>query len=215
MGPPVNRRPYDATRRRAQARETQLAVLRAAHDLFVEQGYARTTIASVAAAAGVSVETIYGTFRNKATLLHRVWDITIGGDDAEIVYHERPEVLAVRAEPDLTRRLHRQAELFAATARRLGPFLLALQGAAGAEPGAADLLAETGRQRLAGMTVLAREAAATGQLAVTEEECRDVMWSTTDTALWRRLVVERGWTDERFAAWLGRLWARVLVQPDH
>jgi AcrR family transcriptional regulator len=214
LGSPVKRRPYDATRRRAQARETQLAVLRAAHDLFVEQGYARTTIASVAAAAGVSVETIYGTFRSKATLLHRVWDITVGGDDTDIAYHERPEVLAVRAEPDLTRRLHLQAELYAATARRLGPFLLALQGAAGAEPGAADLLAETGRQRLAGMTVMAREAAATGQLAVAEEECRDVMWSTTDTALWQRLVVERGWTDERFAAWLGRLWAGVLVQPE-
>ena len=122
------------------------------------------------------METIYGTFRNKATLLHRVWGITIGGDDADVAYHERPEVLAVRAEPDLARRLHLQAELFAATARRLGPFLLALQRAAGAEPGAADLLAETG------MTVMAREAAATGQLAVAEEECRDVMWSTTDTA---------------------------------
>jgi len=40
------------------------------------------------------------------------------------------------------------------------------------------------------------------------------MWSTTDTALWRQLVVEWGWTDERFAAWLSRLWAGVLVQPD-
>jgi AcrR family transcriptional regulator len=206
-------RSYDASRRQAQARATQLAVLRAAHDLFVEHGYARTTLAAVATAAGVSVETIYGRFGNKATLLHRVWDITIGGDDEAVTYHDRPEVLAVRAEPDLGRRLHGQAELFTATARRIGPFLHALQGAAGAEPAAAELLAEIGRQRLAGMSVMASEAAATGQLAVSEEECRDVMWATTDAALWAQLVMQRGWSDERFAAWLGDVWAAALVAP--
>ena len=41
---------------------------------------------------------------DKATLLHRVWDVTIGGDDEEVVFHERPEIQAMRAEPDLTKR---------------------------------------------------------------------------------------------------------------
>ena len=96
MTQPV-KRSYDASRRRAQARATQREVLRAAHDLFVQQGYGRTTIAQVAERAGVSTETIYATFKNKATLLHRTWDVTIGGDDEEVVFHERPEIQAIRA----------------------------------------------------------------------------------------------------------------------
>lgn len=209
----VVKRAYNSTRRREQARETQRAVLRAAHDLFVERGYGRTTIADVARAAGVSAETIYATFRSKARLLHRVWDVTIGGDDTDVVFHERPEIRAMREEPELARRLAMQARFYAATARRISPIVLAIQGAAASEPAAADMLAEIGRQRLEGMSVMAREAAATGQLAVSEEECRDVIWAMTDGTLWHRMVVERGWSDERFAEWLGRTWVGALVSP--
>ncbi len=206
-------RNYDSSRRRAQAGENRLAVLRAARDLFIERGYGRTTIAEIAAAAGVSAETVYGAFGNKATVLHRAWDITVGGDDQEVVFHERPEVLAVRAEPDLRRRLAMHAELSTATARRIAPFQLMVQAASGSEPAAATMLAEMGRQRFAGISVMASEAAATGQLAVSEEECRDVVWSTTDGVLWHRLVRERGWSDERYATWLGRLWIDALTAP--
>src|SRR4051794_23399249 len=112
-------RKYDASRRRAQARETQLAIVRAAQKLFIDQGYGQTTIAAVAHAAGVSVETVYAAFHNKPTLLHRAWDITIGGDDEDIVFHERPEVRAIRDEPDLAKRLMLHAAFSTATARRM------------------------------------------------------------------------------------------------
>ena len=212
MTEPVKKmRTYDSSRRRAQARETQRAVLDAARELFVEQGYGRTTIADVARSAAVSVETVYAAFGNKATLLHHAWNMTIGGDDEEITYHERPEILALRAEPDLARRFAMQAALFTQTARRIVPFLLAMQGAAATEPAAAEMLAEMGRQRLEGLSVMAREAAATGQLAVSEIDCRDFIWATTDGVLWQRLVNERGWSDERFQEWLGQMWIRALV----
>ena len=213
MSDPV-KRPYDGTRRQQQARETRRAVLRAAHDLFVQQGYARTTIATVAQEAGVSAETDYAAFKTKATLLQRVWDVTIGGDDEEIVYHERPEILALRAETDLARRLRLQAPLTTAVARRTGPFMRALEAAAGADPAAADLLTEVHRQRLEGLSVMARGAAATGQLAVPEEVCRDLKWATTDSVLWYRLVVQRGWSDEQFAEHLGSTWVSWLVRPN-
>jgi AcrR family transcriptional regulator len=205
-------RKYDSTRRQEQARQTRLSVIRAARKLFIEQGYGRTTMADIATAAGVSVETVYAAFGNKATVLHRVWDITIGGDDENVIFHERPEIQAIRNEPDLARRLMLHAAMSTTTARRMVPFLRALQGAAGTEPAAAEMLAEIGRQRLAGMTVMAHEAAATGQLAVTEEECRDVVWAYTDGTMWHHLVIERGWSDERFAEWLGRTWISALVK---
>ncbi len=208
---PTVKRPYDASRRQAQARETQRTVLRAAHDLFVEQGYGRTTITQIAARAGVAPETIYATFKNKATLLHRTWDVTVGGDDDEVVFHERPEAMAVRAEPDLAKRLVLHARLSTATARRMTPFARSVRGAAASEPSAAEMAAEMERQRLNGITVMAKEAAATGQLKVTEEECRDLVWATTDGHLWHQLVVERGWSDEKYADWLGRTWIALLV----
>jgi AcrR family transcriptional regulator len=209
---PVKRQ-YDSSRRREQARQTRRGVIRAAHDLFVHQGYGRTTIADIARAAGVSPETIYATFKNKATLLHRVWDVTIGGDDEDVVFHERPEIMRMRAEPNLARRFTMHARMATATARRMVPFVLAVQGAAGTEPAAAELLAEMGRQRYVGMGVMAAEAAATGQLAVSEQECRDVVWAMTDGMLWHQLVNGQGWSDERFAEWLGRSWVATMVKP--
>ena len=209
--PPV-KRPYDASRRRAQASENRSAIAVAARDLFLAQGYGQTTINDIATRAGVSPQTIYAAFKNKPALLHRAWDITVGGDDEDIVFHERPEVLEIRQEPDLAKRLMLHAAFSTKTAQRIAPFQLMVQAAAGADPAAAAMLEEMGRQRLAGMSVMAAEAAATGQLAASEEECRDLIWSMTDGMLWHRLVRERGWSSEQFADWLGRTWVELLVQ---
>lgn len=208
----VKTRTYDASRRRAQARETELAVLRAAVELFVAQGYVRTTLAEIARVADVSVETIYARFKTKPRLLHRAWDITIGGDDEEVMFHERPAVLAIRSEPDLAKRMTLHAAFITTIARRTGPFMLMLQGAASADAEAAELLAEVGRQRLAGMTIMAEEANKTGRLAVSVEECRDIVWSLTDAMLWHRLVVERGWSDDRFSSHLATILTASLVR---
>jgi hypothetical protein len=97
------------------------------------------------------------------------------------------------------------------TAQRIAPFQLMVQSAAGADPAAAEMLAEMGRQRLAGIGVMAAEASKTGQLAVSEEECRDIVWAMTDGTLWYRLVQERGWSNERYAEWLGQVWVDRLV----
>jgi AcrR family transcriptional regulator len=217
----VKRRSYDSTRRRAQADENRSAIIRAARDLFIERGYGHTTLGDVARAAGVSVETIYASVGTKAELLHKAWDITVGGDEQDIAFHERPEVLAIRNEPDLVHRLRLHAAFSTRTAQRIAPFQLMVQSAAGADPTAAAMLEEMSRQRLVGIGVMAAEASKTGELAVTQEECRDVLWSTTDGMLWHRLVNERGWTNERFAEWLGNVWVDQLVEvsskarPDH
>jgi hypothetical protein len=53
--------------------------------------------------------------------------------------------------------------------------------------------------------------AARNRLAVTEDECRDVLFATTDGALWQLLVAERGWSDERYANWLADVWVGLFV----
>jgi AcrR family transcriptional regulator len=211
---PVKRRSYDSTRRRAQADETRSAIVRAARDLFIERGYGTTTLADVARAAGVAVDTIYASVGTKAELLHKAWDLTVGGDEQDVVLHERPEVQAIRNEPDLTRRFMLHAALSTQTAQRIAPFQLMVQSAAGADPTAAAMLEEMGRQRLVGIGVMAADAAKTGQLSVSEQECRDILWAMTDGTLWYRLVHERGWSNDRYAEWLGRIWVERLVKAD-
>jgi AcrR family transcriptional regulator len=206
------KRSYDSTWRQEQARETRQRIVQAAHDLFVSQGYGSTTIADIARAAGVAVETVYAAFRNKHTLLRQVWYVSFRGDEEDIRLWDRPEIRAVIAEPDLARRFKAQAVVLTAVFRRITPLLLMLHGAVASQPAAAAMLAEFGERRLDAAGKYARAAAATGQLAVSEDECRDVLSATLDGALWHRLVAERGWSDERFAAWLGQLWISALVR---
>jgi hypothetical protein len=97
--------------------------------------------------------------------------------------------------------------------RRTARLRRAIQGAAGGDPGAAELLAEIDQARLEAMSEHARAALATGRLAVEEDQCRDVLFATTDGSLWLNLVDRLGWSDEAYAGWLGRLWRAALVAP--
>jgi AcrR family transcriptional regulator len=207
----VVKRKYDSTWRQEQARETRQRIIQSAHDLFVSKGYGSTTIVDIARAAGVATETVYAAFRNKHTLLQQVWYVSFRGDEADLRLWDRPEIRAVIAEPDLARRFNAQAVVLTAVFRRITPLLLMLQGAVASQPAAAAMLAEFDERRLDAAAKYAQAAAATGQLAVSEQECRDVLWATLDGAQWHRLVAERSWSDERFAAWLGQLWISTLV----
>jgi AcrR family transcriptional regulator len=206
------KRSYQSERRREQAGETRRRIIRAAHDLFVSQGYGRTTIADVASTAGVAVETVYAAFRNKPTLLRQVWYTTFRGDEQDLRLLDRPEIRAVLAEPDLATRLRAHAVALTPVFRRITPLLRALQGATTSEPAAAAMLAEFDQRRLDAARHYARAAAATGLLGVSEQECSDLLAATMEGALWYRLVEERGWSEERFAHLLGTMWVAALVR---
>src|SRR5947208_11121 len=100
-----DRRPYDSPRRREQARATRRAILQAARDMFVQDGYVATTIDAIADHAGVSPETVYATFRNKRSLLSQLIDVSMAGDDAPVPILERDWVQEMLDEPDLQRRV--------------------------------------------------------------------------------------------------------------
>ena len=99
------KRSYDASGRRAQARARRLAVVLAARDLFERDGYRPTTIAAIAAHAGVSAESVYKGFGTKAALAKAVFDLALAGDDEPVPVAERPAMQAVRDEPDVRRKI--------------------------------------------------------------------------------------------------------------
>lgn len=205
------KRSYDASRRQAQAQQNRQRVMDVAHDLFVGQGYGRTTIADIARGADVSVETVYSAFGNKAALLRKVWYLRFRGDEQDVRLLDRPEIQDMLAEPDLVVRLRRHAVVVTPVFRRFVPLLRALEGAAASEPSAADMVAEFEAGRLDASTHYAAAAQQTGRLAVPADECCDIFHATLDGALWHRLVHERGWSDERFAGLLGELWVSMLT----
>jgi hypothetical protein len=117
----------------------------------------------------------------------------------------------VIAEPDLATRFRAQAAIYPPVFRRITPLLLMLQGAAASQPDAAAMLAEIDQRRLDAAGKYAREAGATGQLASARRSAETYCGPSLDGALWHQLVTERGWSDDRFAAWLGQLWISTLV----
>jgi AcrR family transcriptional regulator len=205
------KRSYDASGRQARAQETRQRIIDVAHDLFVDQGYGRTTIAGIARNAGVSVETVYSAFGNKAALLRKVWYVRLRGDEQDIRLLDRLEIQQMLAEPDLTVRLRRHAVVITPVLGRFVPLLRALEAAAASEPSAADMVAEFDSLRLDAASHYAKAAKKTGQLAVSTAECRDVFYTTLDGALWHRMVHERGWSVRRFATFLGDLWVSMLT----
>jgi AcrR family transcriptional regulator len=209
------RRKYDATRRQAQAAQTRQDILAAAQRLFLERGYAGTTLAAIAKAAGVVVETIYRAYGSKAELFKAVVRAAVAGgaDRAQVPVEQRPAIAAVIAEPDP----HRQLELYAATQpgihARAGPLLRVLIGAAAADPELAQLWTQIEDERRNGLARLAGLLADRGALraGLSVEEARDLLWTLNSLAVHDLLVLRCGWSPERYRDWLAGALAQELL----
>src|SRR3954453_13761006 len=103
------KRRYDSPRRREQAAATRREILEAAQRLFEQQGYAATTMAAIAAEAGVALKTVYVVFETKSGVLRALWHLLLRGDEAEAAVGERDWYRAVLDEADPRRQLERNA----------------------------------------------------------------------------------------------------------
>lgn len=207
-------RSYDGSRRQEQARQNRLAILDTARRLFVEQGYAATTMAQVASDAGVSVETVYKAFTNKPGLVKALFDVAVSGDDEDVPLMEREFVQRNMAEPDPRKKLADYGEQhLAAVAPRTSPILLVVRDAAATDAGAADVWAALQAERLTGMTAFAGHLHDGGHLreGVSKAEARDVLWVHNSVELWDLLVNQRGWSNKRFGRWIGQQLIAALL----
>src|ERR671928_346257 len=101
MSDPVKpTRRYDSPRRRQQAAETRRLILEAAQRLFERDGYAATTVASIAREAGVAPKTVYVAFETKSGLLRALWHLLLRGDSEDVPIPQRAWYLEVLEEPD-------------------------------------------------------------------------------------------------------------------
>jgi AcrR family transcriptional regulator len=207
-------RRYTSEIRDEQARRTRRAIVTAARELFLAQGYAATTIDAIAQAAHVSRRTVFNSVGGKATLLKLAYEWAVVGDDEPVPLADRPAVKAIQAEPDPRKALALWAQTVAAIAARVAPISEVLTAAADADPDAAQLVADASRDRMSGATAFVRYLASVDGLApgITQQHAADLCWALMDGHLYRRLITQRGWTTTDFTQWLSSIVAASLLR---
>ena len=200
------KRSYDASRRREQAHARRLAVILAARELFERDGFRPTTIAAIAAHAGVSAEMVYKGFGSKAALAKAVFDLVIAGDDEPVPVAERPAMQAMRDEPDVRRKIAMFVEGLAQRQARSARVQILIRDGRHVDDSLAPIWVKLNDEGLAGMTMLGRHLLQTGQLrdGIDLDEVRDVLWNYLAIDTYERLVLIQGWPLERYSQWLTR-----------
>lgn len=209
----VKQRPYDGRRRRQQAQAARLAMLDAARDLLLDQGYAVTTLAQAADRAGVSTATVYKAFGNKPGMVKAVFDYAVAGDAGSEPIIRRERADRIRAEPDPARKIEMYADGLIGTLTRAAPFHLLARAAAESEPEMAAVWEQIQRERLAGMTHLAEHLADSHVLApgLSTAEARDVLWAYSSPELYQLLVLHRKWPPLRYRDWVAAAMKAALL----
>ena len=197
----------------ARTRLARRATLEAARSLFIEVGYNATTIEAISNVADVPQATIYRLFSSKQGILKAVLDTSIVGDDEPVPVAARPHVQRLLAGPDPRDRLAGLAAISVDINQRVAPILRMLASAADSDPDAAALLDDLARQRQAGQSGLATSLEKSGALrrGLRATDAADVIHALASPELYRLLVIERGWSSEKYERWLAETLASQLL----
>lgn len=199
----------------ARTRFARRAVVDAARALFLERGYQATTIDAISDRSDVPVATVYRLFSSKIGILEALLDVSIAGDDSALPLPERPQITGLLSEPDPGKLLAGFATITAAINARSSDVYRILSGAASSDPAAATLLADYQRRRADGQGRIARALARGRGLrpGLRERDAADIVHALMSPELYRLLVVDRGWTPERYERWVASTLADQLTAP--
>jgi AcrR family transcriptional regulator len=197
------RRRYDARSRQIQARESRERVLAVARRLFVEHGYAGTSVARIAQEAGVSAPTVFAGFRSKVNLLKEAVDTAIAGDTDDRPLRDRPVLQRIHEASTFAEVVERMADAFAEVAERAYPIYAVVHGAADGDPEITALLRELDRQRLAGAALLAETVA--DRLGRTDlDDLRDSLYVLQSPLQYGLIVRDRNRPVRWYRDWVAR-----------
>ncbi|WP_433177560.1 TetR/AcrR family transcriptional regulator [Actinoallomurus sp. CA-150999] len=201
-------RTYTSEIRSRHAADTRRVIIKAARELFARQGYARTSVAEVAAAAGVAVNTVYTSVGGKSALILAMTEDSaadaVGADSLERIatLNDPREILRVTAEGTGTVQRRQQKTL---------AILLDNRNADPDIAAAADLATRFVQERFG---VIAERLIETGgvrpELARTQVE--QTLWFYFGFDAWRS-VRGMGWTWPDATQWLATQAAHALLPP--
>jgi AcrR family transcriptional regulator len=207
------RRRYDSSTRREQARRTRELLMDTAERQFLEAGYAATTVGAIAAAAGVSVETVYKSFGGKSGLVRAIYDRGLLGAGRAAAYERSDQMRERETDPRVVMR--EWGVLTTEVASVITPIRLLIRAAAASDPEMASLLADSDSERLTRMEHHARFLAERGYLreGVTVARAADVLWTCSSAEFYELLVLNRGWTPAEFARFVADFMIDALLPP--
>ncbi|MCU1588294.1 MAG: hypothetical protein JWN31_1787 [Frankiales bacterium] len=205
--------PVKGGRRRRNAAATRSRVLAAAEALFARDGYAATTIAAIAEAADVAVQTVYASFGNKRTVLTELLCVRVAGAEGETELKDRADWLQMEGEDDPRRQLMLLATIATSIGSRMAVLYGVLEAAAGSDPEVAELYRRQQQARWQDQRRVAASLSRQGALrpGMTEKQATDVMWALANPNTYRALVGERRWSTPDYALLLGKLLASALL----
>ncbi|MEU6711285.1 helix-turn-helix domain-containing protein [Nonomuraea sp. NPDC046802] len=210
MGAEVSRRRYDSLRRTTQALETRAEIARAARRLFVERGWAATTVRDVAREAGVSVPTVYSVYGNKTGLTRALADAAdLSADPAQ----QLAELESAEADP--ARQLAAMAGFDRRLYERAGDVITLLREAGRSEPELASVYRE-GRRRADETRVAVFSSWPDGTLrrGLDVPGAVDVYAGLCSIDVYTTLTTKRGWPPERVERWWSEVLTRELLGCD-
>ena len=216
MSTPVNsKRAYNSPRRREQAAATRREILEAAQRLFERRGYAATTMAAIAAEAGVALKTVYVAFETKSGVLRALWNLLLRGDEEDAPIAERAWYREMLDEPDPERRLRLNARNSSEGKARIGAVAEVIRTAAPTDPEIEALWNRIQTDYHANQRAIVERldhgAALKPDLDV--ERAADILWTVNHPTVWQLLVRERGWTAEQYEEWAASVAASQLLRP--
>jgi AcrR family transcriptional regulator len=210
------RRTYNSPRRQQQAAATRQAILEAAEELFLRDGYQATTMEAIASVAGVALKTVYLPFTTKSGLLRALWDLRLKGRESDAPVVESEWFGDVMNEDDPVRKLQLNARGSREVKTRIGGIIRVIRGAAEIDSDCNVLweLIQSDFYDIQARIVksLHRDGGLRPGLTVTK--ATDILWTLNHPDNWILLVGRRGWTPAAYEAWLAEAsCAQLLGTP--
>ncbi|NYE44621.1 TetR/AcrR family transcriptional regulator [Streptomyces fulvorobeus] len=193
------------------ASETRAAILRAAEDLFIAQGYSTVTVGKIAATAQVATQTVYSSTGGKAEILMEllipaIEDPSVARTMRQITETEDPREV-INATAQGTRQAHEGH----------WQMLEALVPQCHAEPTAAAVLAAGNAEFMKVLTLIAERLRDLNALRpdLTTDKAADLLWFHLGQDAWFSLVGHRHWSFDDAEEWLAKAakWA-LLADPE-
>ena len=206
MAEPVKHtRRYESPHRREQATATRRQILESAQRLFEQQGYAATTMAAIAAEAGVALKTVYVAFETKSGVLRALWHLLLRGADDDVAVQDRDWYREVLAEPDPERRLRLNARNSRVVKQRAAAVMEVIRTAAPLDVDIdalwSRIQSEFYENQRAVVQGLAEQRALLPGLDVAR--ATDILWTLNHPDVWQLLTRSRGWAAADYERWLG------------
>jgi TetR/AcrR family transcriptional regulator, regulator of autoinduction and epiphytic fitness len=200
-------RSYRSPRRQEQAEETRRQILAGARALFTTQGYGGASMEAIARRAGVAVQTLYSSYGSKRAILFALLDQMAveadpGGLDPGAGAGTGDALRQLQAQVAFTTRFYAHGSDLIELARTLS----------GVEPDLGEMWreGESRRHRRQSRIVGAWKRNGVLSAGLTALQATDLMWALSGPDLYRRLVIERGWSARTFERWLFETLAGAL-----